>query len=178
MDTSMGMTPLEGLMMGTRSGDIDSAIIPFILSKEDLTINEVNSMLNKHSGLLGISGISSDVREVQQAATDGDPRAILALDMYAYRIRKYIGAYSAAMNGIDALVFTGGAGENSVSLRLNVCEQLTFLGLKLDIEKNSERSLTGRFISTETSPVRILVIPTNEELLIAQKTFSLLEGTK
>ena len=140
IDTSMGMTPLEGLMMGTRSGDIDSAIIPFILSKEDLTINEVNSMLNKHSGLLGISGISSDVREVQQAAAEGDPRAILALEMYEYRIRKYIGAYSAAMNGIDALVFTGGVGENSVSLRHNVCEQLTFLGLKLDVEKNSERT--------------------------------------
>ncbi|KRE70469.1 acetate/propionate family kinase [Paenibacillus sp. Soil750] len=177
MDTSMGMTPLEGLMMGTRSGDIDSAIIPFILSKEDLTINEVNSMLNKHSGLLGISGISSDVREVQQAATDGDPRAILALEMYEYRIRKYIGAYSAVMNGIDALVFTGGVGENSVSLRRNVCEQLTFLGLMLDTEKNTERTQTERFISTESSPVSILVIPTNEELLIAQKTFSLLEET-
>ncbi|CAN7259336.1 acetate kinase [Paenibacillus sp. LjRoot153] len=178
MDTSMGMTPLEGLMMGTRSGDIDSAIIPFILSKEDLTINEVNSMLNKHSGLLGISGISSDVREVQQAATDGDSRAILALEMYEYRIRKYIGAYSAVMNGIDALVFTGGVGENSVSLRRNVCEQLTFLGLMLDAEKNTERTQTERFISTESSPVSILVIPTNEELLIAQKTFSLLEETK
>ncbi|CAN7624402.1 acetate/propionate family kinase [Paenibacillus sp. LjRoot56] len=177
MDTSMGMTPLEGLMMGTRSGDIDSAIIPFILSKEDLTINEVNSMLNKHSGLLGISGISSDVREVQQAATDGDPRAILTLEMYEYRIRKYIGAYSAVMNGIDALVFTGGVGENSVSLRRNVCEQLTFLGLMLDAEKNTERTQTERFISTESSPVSILVIPTNEELLIAQKTFSLLEET-
>lgn len=165
-------------MMGTRSGDIDSAIIPFILSKEDLTINEVNSMLNKHSGLLGISGISSDVREVQQAAAEGDPRAILALEMYEYRIRKYIGAYSAAMNGIDALVFTGGVGENSVSLRHNVCEQLTFLGLKLDFEKNSERTQTARFISIETSPISILVIPTNEELLIAQKTFSLLEEGK
>lgn len=135
-------------------------------------------MLNKHSGLLGISGISSDVREVQQAATDGDPRAILALDMYEYRIKKYIGAYSAVMNGIDALVFTGGVGENSVSLRRNVCEQLTFLGLKLDVEKNSEHTKTERFISIETSPVSILVIPTNEELLIAQKTFSLLEETQ
>lgn len=175
IDTSMGMTPLEGLMMGTRSGDIDSAIIPYILSKEDLTINEVNSMLNKHSGLLGISGISSDVREVQQAASERDARAILALDMYEYRIRKYIGAYSAAMNGIDVLVFTGGVGENSTFLRHKICEQLTYLGLHLDSERNNERSQIERLISTETSSVNILVIPTNEELLIAQKTFSLLE---
>lgn len=175
IDTSMGMTPLEGLMMGTRSGDIDSAIIPYILSKEDLTINEVNSMLNKHSGLLGISGISGDVREVQQAASEGDARALLALDMYEYRIRKYIGAYSAAMNGIDALVFTGGVGENSTFLRYKICEQLTYLGLHLDSEKNNEPSHIERLISTESSSVNILVIPTNEELLIAQKTFSLLE---
>lgn len=178
MDTSMGMTPLEGLMMGTRSGDIDSAIIPFILSKEDLSINEINSMLNKHSGLLGISGVSSDVREVLQAADAGDARASLALEMYEYRIKKYIGAYSAVMNGIDALVFTGGVGENSVSIRRNVCEQLTFLGLQLDVDKNTERTQAERCISTETSPVSILVIPTNEELLIAQKTFSLLKETK
>ncbi|WNR44217.1 acetate/propionate family kinase [Paenibacillus roseipurpureus] len=176
IDTSMGMTPLEGLMMGTRSGDIDAAIIPYLLSKEDLTMNEINSMLNKHSGLLGISGMSSDVREIQQAALEGEPRAVLALEMYEYRIRKYIGAYCAAMNGIDAVVFTGGVGENSAYLRQKICEQLTYLGLKLDVEKNMERTQGERLISTASSSVSILVIPTNEELLIAQKTFSVLMG--
>lgn len=175
IDTSMGMTPLEGLMMGTRSGDLDSAIISYLMAKEALTINEINSMLNKHSGLLGVSGISGDMRELQQAADTGHPQATLALDMYEYRIRKYIGAYSAAMNGIDLLVFTGGVGENSTYIRSKICEQLTFLGLELDTKRNEVRSNDERIISSPSSKNSIMVIPTNEELLIAQKTFALLE---
>lgn len=173
IDTSMGMTPLEGLMMGTRSGDMDCAIIPFLMAKEDLTIHEINSMLNKHSGLLAVSGISGDVRELLQAAEAGDAQANLALDMYEYRIRKYIGAYAAAMNGIDALVFTGGVGENSAFLRKKLCEQLTFLGIALNEEQNNTHSPKEKIISTAASKVSVLVVPTNEELLIAQKTFSL-----
>jgi acetate kinase len=175
IDTSMGMTPLEGLIMGTRSGDLDAAIIPYVMAKEDLTIHEINSMLNKHSGLMAISGISGDMREIQQAADAGNPQAILALDMYEYRIRKYIGAYSAAMNGIDALVFTGGVGENSSYIRRKICEQLTFLGLELDGKHNEIRSTEMRIISTRTSKISVMVIPTNEELMIAQKTFLLLK---
>jgi acetate kinase len=178
IDTSMGMTPLEGLMMGTRSGDLDAAIIPYVMAKEDLTIHEINSMLNKHSGLMAISGISGDMREIQQAADAGNALAILALDMYEYRIRKYIGAYSAAMNGIDVLVFTGGVGENSTYIRRKICEQLTFLGLELEKERNEMCSNEGRMISTPASRISVMVIPTNEELLIAQKTFTLLEVGK
>jgi acetate kinase len=175
IDTSMGMTPLEGLIMGTRSGDLDSAIIPYVMAKEDLSIHEINSMLNKHSGLTAISGISGDMREIQQAADEGNVQAILALDMYEYRIRKYIGAYSAAMNGIDALVFTGGVGENSSYVRKRICQQLTFLGLELDMKHNELRCNEDRIISTGSSKISVMVIPTNEELMIAQKTFALLK---
>lgn len=172
-DTSMGMTPLEGLMMGTRSGDLDPAIVPFAMNKEDLTLNEVNSMLNKHSGLLAISGISSDLREVIDAMNDGNPSAKLAFDMYAYRIRKYIGAYAAAMNGVDAIVFTAGVGENSAVMRKAVCEELTFFGVQLDEERNQVRNHEPRYITTDDSKVAVLVVPTNEELLIARDTHRL-----
>ncbi|MGK9249948.1 acetate/propionate family kinase [Paenibacillus humicus] len=172
-DTSMGMTPLEGLMMGTRSGDLDPAIVPYTMNKEDLTLTEVNSMLNKHSGLLAISGISSDMREITEAMSEGDKNARLAFEMYTYRVRKYIGAYAAAMNGIDVLLFTAGVGENSVVLRERVCEGLTFLGIELDRELNAQRSKEVRVISTPESRVKVMVVPTNEELLIARDTFKL-----
>ena len=175
-DTSMGMTPLEGLMMGTRSGDLDPAIVPFVMNKEELTLSEVNSMLNKHSGMLAISGISSDMREVTEAMEEGDRNAKLAFDMYTYRVRKYIGAYAAAMNGIDVLLFTAGVGENSSALRKAVCDGITFLGIELDEEKNAKRSKDARVISTDASRVKVLVVPTNEELLIARDTYTLVQA--
>lgn len=177
-DTSMGMTPLEGLMMGTRSGDIDPAIVPFVMNKEELTLNEANSMLNKHSGMLAISGISSDMREVTEAMHDGDKNAKLAFEMYTYRLRKYVGAYAAAMNGIDVLVFTAGVGENAPDVREAVCEGITFLGIELDKEKNRIRSKEVREISTPNSRVKVLVVPTNEELLIARDTNAIVKGLK
>lgn len=173
LDTSMGMTPLEGLMMGTRSGDIDPAIVPFVMNKEELTLNEVNSMLNKHSGMQAISGLSSDMREVEEAMSEGDANAKLAFDMYVYRLKKYIGAYAAAMNGIDVLLFTAGVGENSATLRKAVCDGITFLGIELDDALNAERKKTARDISTPDSRVKVLVVPTNEELLIARDTYKL-----
>ncbi|MFC5448140.1 acetate/propionate family kinase [Paenibacillus aestuarii] len=175
VDTSMGMTPLEGLMMGTRSGDLDPAIVPYAMGKEDLTLSEISSMLNKHSGLQAISGLSSDMREIVEAMEAGDRNAKLAFDMYEYRIRKYIGAYAAAMNGLDAVVFTAGVGENSALLRKAVCEQLSFLGIEFDEEAN----LTGRGlekrITKPGSKVEVLVIPTNEEWMIARDTYALVK---
>mgnify|MGYP001240473677 CR=1 FL=1 len=173
-DTSMGMTPLEGLMMGTRSGDIDPAIVPYAMAKEELTVNEVNSMLNKHSGLMAISGLSSDMREITESM-DKDPNAKLAFDMFEYRLRKYIGSYAAALNGVDVIVFTAGIGENSVVLRKAVCKNLTYLGVKLDEQRNAERVSKDRRISADDSKVEVLVIPTNEELMIARDTYRLLE---
>jgi acetate kinase len=175
-DTSMGLTPLEGLMMGTRSGDIDPAIVPFVMGKEDLTLNEVNSMLNKHSGLIAVSGVSSDMREIEMAMNEGDKNAKLAFDMYVYRVRKYIGSYVAAMNGVDAIVFTAGVGENSVTLRKAVCEGITCFGLAIDEEKNKVRSGEDRYISTSDSKVSVMVIPTNEELMIARDTHKLVSS--
>jgi acetate kinase len=178
VDTSMGLTPLEGLMMGTRSGDIDPAIVPFVMSKEELTLGEVNSMLNKHSGMLAISGFSGDMREIIEAMEDGDRNAQLAFDMFCYRLRKYVGAYAAAMNGLDALVFTAGIGENSPDVRKAVCDGLTFLGLELDEAANRQRSKEARVISTPASRVKVLVVPTNEELIIARDTFRLVSERK
>jgi len=174
-DTSMGMTPLEGLMMGTRSGDLDPAVVPYTLNKEDLTLNEVNSMLNKHSGLIAISGTSSDMREIVDAMKEGNENAKLAFEMYAYRVRKYIGAYVAAMDGVDAIIFTAGVGENSDVLRKAVCERLTFFGVRLDDERNAVRSSEPRRITSDDSPVSVLVVPTNEELLIARDTYQLVK---
>ncbi|MFB5675604.1 acetate/propionate family kinase [Paenibacillus terreus] len=175
VDTSMGMTPLEGLMMGTRSGDLDPAIVPYVMNKEELTVNEVNSMLNKHSGLLAISGVSSDMREITDGMEKGDPNSKLAFDMYTYRVRKYIGSYAAAMNGVDVIVFTAGVGENSVVLRQKVLEELTYLGVEIDESLNAIRSGEPRRISTEQSKVAVLVVPTNEELVIARDTFRLVQ---
>lgn len=175
VDTSMGMTPLEGLMMGTRSGDLDPAIVPYVMNKEDLTVNEVNSMLNKHSGLLAISGISSDMREITDGLEKGEPNSTLAFNMYEYRLRKYIGSYAAAMDGVDVIVFTAGIGENSAIVREKVCEHLTFLGVELDKELNAIRSDNPRRISTPNSKVEVLVVPTNEELVIARDTYRLVQ---
>jgi len=175
-DTSMGMTPLEGLMMGTRSGDLDPAIVPYAMGKEDLTLYEVSSMLNKHSGLLAISGISGDMREILEAMDRGHEGARLAFDMFVYRLRKYIGAYTAAMNGLDALVFTAGIGENSPRLRQCVCEGLTFFGIRIDPVRNEAASNEPRRISADDSKVEVLVVPTNEELMIARDTHALVQG--
>ncbi|PIE35166.1 acetate kinase [candidate division KSB3 bacterium] len=169
VDTSMGFTPLEGLAMGTRSGDIDPAIIPYIMAKQDVSHGEIDSMLNKHSGLLGITGLSSDMRDIQTAADDGDKRAQKALDVYIYRIRKYIGAYVSAMDGLDAIVFTAGIGENSPIIREGVCTHLTYFGVDFDVERN--RSAKGESeITSPSSKVKAWVIPTNEELMIARET--------
>ncbi|WP_068785299.1 acetate/propionate family kinase [Paenibacillus phocaensis] len=178
VDTSMGMTPLEGLIMGTRSGDLDPAIVPFVMNKEELTINEVNLMLNKHSGLLAISGTSSDMRDITDGWEAGKPNETLAFEMYEYRLRKYIGAYAAAMNGVDVIVFTAGVGENSSIVRENVCKNLTYLGIELDKELNKVRSGDPRRISTANSKVEVLVVPTNEELVIARDTLRIVQEMK
>ena len=170
IDTSMGMTPLEGLIMGTRSGDLDVGAFVYILRKEQITPQVGSILLNKHSGVLGISGISPDMREIEQAAADGNERAQLALDMYAYRVKKYIGAYTAAMNGLDILIFTGGIGENSVLIRKMVCDDLSYLGIKLDYDKNQQTIGKQAVISSDDSKVKVVVIPTNEELMIALDT--------
>ncbi|MCL6602338.1 MAG: acetate kinase [Paenibacillus sp.] len=176
VDTSMGMTPLEGLMMGTRSGDLDPAIVPYVMNKEELSVGEVNSMLNKHSGVLAISGFSSDMRDIENGAEKGDPNSTLAFNMYEYRLRKYIGSYAAAMNGVDVIVFTAGVGENSSMLRGQVLNNLTFLGIELDVEANKIRSGDPRRISTADSKVQVLVVPTNEELVIARDTNRIVQG--
>ncbi|MGF7049896.1 acetate kinase [Paenibacillus sp. DS2015] len=178
IDTSMGMTPLEGLMMGTRSGDLDPAIVPFVMNKEELTVNEVNSMLNKHSGLLAISGVSSDMREITDGMAEGDANCTLAFEMYEYRLRKYIGSYAAAMNGVDVIVFTAGIGENSIIVREKVCENLTYLGVEIDDALNAIRSGEPRLISTNNSKVKVMVIPTNEELVIARDTYRIVNENK
>lgn len=169
IDTSMGFTPLEGLLMGTRSGDLDPSIITYVMGKEELTISEVNTMLNKHSGLAGISGESSDMREIEQSVEEGDKKATYAFDVFNYRIKKYVGAYAAAMGGIDALVFTGGIGENSPNVRKAVCSGMEFLGMNLDLEKN-ENAEGECNLAKNGSATHILRIPTNEELVIAMDT--------
>lgn len=169
VDTTMGFTPLEGLLMGTRSGDMDPWVILYIIGKEGLTLSEANTLLNKHSGLIGISGESSDMREIEEAVHEGNKKAKNAFDVFTYRIKKYVGAYTAAMGGLDALVFTGGIGENSIMVRKNVCENLEYLGIKLDQQLNE--NVKGECdISTPDSRVKVLRIPTNEELVIALDT--------
>jgi len=169
IDTSMGFTPLEGLLMGTRSGDLDPSIITYVMGKEGLDIRDMNALLNKHSGLIGVSGESSDMRELEEAVQDGDHRAKNAFDLFNYRIKKYIGSYIAALGGLDALVFTGGIGENSVEVRKAVCSNMEYLGVELDLEKNIDSNGKSD-LSTENSKVRVLRIPTNEELVIALDT--------
>ena len=173
VDTSMGLTPLEGLMMGTRAGDVDGGAITFLAKKLDLDADGMSNLLNKQSGVLGITGESSDMRDVENAAAEGNERAQLALDMYFYRIKKYIGAYAAAMGGVDIIVFTAGVGENQVGMREEVCKGLEFLGVKFDAEKNNFRG-EERVISTDDSKVTVCVIPTDEELMIATDTMNLL----
>jgi len=174
VDTSMGLTPLAGVPMGTRSGDCDPAILQFIMNKYGYTADEMLNILNKKSGVLGISGVSSDFRDLDAAADAGNERARLALDKFCYEVRKYVGAYAAAMNGVDILTFTAGVGENSPAIRAAVAGGLGFLGVKLDAEKNKCRGRELE-ISTPDSPVRVFVIPTNEELMIARDTLALVQ---
>ncbi len=176
LDTSMGLTPLEGLVMGTRSGDLDAAIIEFISAKEGLSVQEVESLLNKQSGLLGISGLTNDMRELlAETEESGDRRARLAVEIFCYRARKYIGSYLAAMNGADAIIFGGGIGENSAKIRAMICENLDWLGVEID-DKRNEAQTAGRedIISKDSSKTKVYVIPTNEELLIARDTVRLI----
>ena len=174
-DTSMGFTPLEGLVMGTRCGDIDPAIVPFLMEKEGLDVDGVNVVMNKKSGVLGISGVSNDFRVLEDAAHEGNLRAQAALNIFAYRVRKYIGAYVAAIDGADAIVFTAGIGENSPHIRQLVCDSLTYLGIEIDPALNNMRGKEID-ITTPDSKVRVLVIPTNEELMIARDTKSIIEN--
>lgn len=169
-DTSMGLTPVEGLIMGTRTGDLDIGAVLYIMQKEEVSKQTMNTLINKHSGMLGITGISSDMREIEEAAVNGDERAALGLDMYHYRVKKYLGAYAAALGGTDAIVFTGGIGENAPDSREKMVRGLEFMGVELDAEKN--KGLRGKeaIISKDTSRVKIMIIPTNEELVIAEDT--------
>ncbi len=173
IDTSMGLTPVQGLMMGTRCGDIGAGALQYIMEREGLNIQETLDMLNKKSGILGVSGKSSDLREVLDGMTQGDERCRLAVDMVAYIIKKYVGSYAAALDGIDALCFTGGIGENSSLIREKVCAGLDYMGLNIDPVKNNKRSNKARDISTNGSNGRIFVIPTNEEYVIANDTYNL-----
>jgi acetate kinase len=176
VDTSMGLTPLEGLVMGTRSGDLDPAIVDFIAAKERLSPKEVDSLLNTKSGLLGLSGLTNDMRTLQQQAKENDRRARVAIEVFCYRAKKYIGAYLAAMAGADAIVFTGGIGENSPEIRAQICEGLDFFGLKLDTIKNEQASGRELRITTDDSKLHAFVIPTDEELLIARDTLRCILG--
>ena len=173
VDTSMGLTPLEGLIMGTRSGDLDPAVVQYIANKEGKDVNEVINILNKKSGIFGISGISSDFRDVQKAQREGNHRAEVAIDAFVYRVAKYIGSYVAAMNGVDAIAFTAGVGENDAAIRNDVCAYLSYLGVTVDAEANKKRG-EEVCISTADSKVKVFAIPTNEELAIARETKDLL----
>ncbi len=174
VDTSMGLTPLEGLIMGTRSGDLDPAVIQYICNKEGKTLDEIFNILNKKSGILGLSGgISSDFRDVQKAQNEGNHEAQVAIDAYVYRVAKYIGAYTAAMNGVDAIAFTAGVGENDGVIRGEICKYLTYLGVVIDAEANKGRG-ENIMISTPESKVKVMVLPTNEELAIARETLALI----
>jgi acetate kinase len=175
VDTSMGITPLEGVIMGTRSGSMDPSVIQFIMNNDRIGVNEVMDICNKQSGLLGISGISSDMRDIDKAADAGNPDAIIARDMLIYGIRKYIGAYAAVMNGVDVIVFTAGIGENGIELRRRIIDGLEFLGAKIDVEKNKINSVEID-LSDVDSKVKILMIPTNEEIIIARDTYSLIKN--
>ena len=173
ISTSMGLTPLEGLIMGTRAGDIDAGVIPYLMEKKNLTSNQILDYLNKKSGILGISGISSDLREVIKASKDGDLRAKITIEMLCNRIKKYLCSYAGLMGGVDAICFTAGIGENSDLIREKVCNGLEFMGIELDTDKNSIREQGNREISKKSSRTKIYVIPTNEELVIAKDTYNL-----
>ncbi len=169
VDTSMGFTPVEGLMMGTRTGDLDIGALTFVMNKEEIGRNTIAKLVNKFSGVLGVTGISSDMREVEEAAENGNERAKLGLEMYAYRVQKYIGSYAAAMGGVDVIVFTGGIGENGGETRRDICKDLKFMGVELDDKQIKIRGKEA-VISSENSKVKVVIIPTNEELVIAQDT--------
>jgi len=175
VDTSLGFSTVPGILMGTRAGDLDPIMILHLMEQEGITPKAMSHILHKESGLLGISGISSDLRDIEEAASTGNDRATLALEMLCYGVRKYIGAYAAAMGGIDVVVFTAGIGENSVLVRQMVCDGLEFLGAKLDVEKNNVRG-KETVVSTGDSRVKILVVPTNEELVIARDTKTLVKA--
>ncbi len=175
VDTSMGFTPIEGLVMGTRCGDLDVGVVHFIMEKEEIGIRSASTLFNKHAGMLGITGISSDMREIEMAKENGDERATLALDMYNYKVKKYIGSYIAAMGGLDILIMTGGIGENADTTREGVCSDLDYLGISLDHEKNKGFRSEG-VISTPESKVKIIVVPTDEELMIALDTEQIVVG--
>ena len=174
IDTSMGLTPVEGLLMGTRCGDVDAGALTFIMDKEKLDAKGLSDLINKQSGVQGLSGISSDMREIEAAVAEGDKRAIMALNIYNYRIKKYIGAYAAAMGGCDILVWTGGVGENQWATRRVVCENMEFMGMKIDVEKNEGMRGEEMVISTPDSKVTIIVVPTDEEYMIASDTMDIL----
>ena len=174
VDTSMGFTPIEGLMMGTRSGDVDLGVVTFIMEKEMINTAGASTLFNKHSGVLGVSGVSSDMRDIDNAIAEGNERAKLALNMYQYRIKKYIGSYFAALNGADVLVFTGGVGENQSPIREYICNGLGFMGLKIDNELNAKSRGKEILLSTSDSTVKVVVIPTDEEFMIASDTLHII----
>lgn len=175
IDTSMGFTPLEGLAMGTRCGDLDPAILPFLMEKENLSTDEINTLINKKSGVLGISGVSSDFRDIEAARDEGNKRAKLALDIFEKRVRGYIGSYMTELDDVDAIVFTAGVGENSIEMRESIVNGLKSLGIKIDTERNNVRG-EDKLISADDSSIKIFVIPTNEELMIARDTKALVEA--
>lgn len=176
IDTSMGLTPTEGLMMGTRVGDVDPGALTFIMEKHNLTAKDLQAIINKQSGMAGVTDVSSDMREIDAAIADGNERAKLGLEMYEQRILKYVGAYAAEMGGVDIIVFTGGVGENQTHVRANVCRPLSFIGVKLDEEVNASTRGIESVISTPDSKVKVVVIPTDEEYLIARDTEAIVEG--
>ena len=178
IDTSMGLTPLEGIMMGTRSGNVDAGALVYLQKKLGLSADELSDLLNKKSGMLGISGISSDMREVREAAENGNERAKLAISMYTYCIKKYVGAYAAAMGGCDIIVFTAGVGENQDIVRELVCTDMEYMGVEMDVEKNSKIRAEEAVLSMPESKVKIVLIPTDEELMIASDTMSLVTNMK
>jgi acetate kinase len=176
IDTSMGMTPVEGLIMGTRCGDMDLGVLTYLMTREELDISTANTLINKHSGMLGITGVSSDMREIVTEAEKGNERAKLGLVMYTYRIKKYIGAFSAAMGGLDILVFTGGIGENADSIRADAIKDMEYMGIEFDSEKNQGVRGKEQIISKDSSKVKVLIVPTNEELVIAEDTRRIVEN--
>lgn len=176
VDTSMGLTPTEGLMMGTRVGDVDPGALTFLMKKHGLDMEAIQKIINKESGVLGVSELSSDMREIEAAVNAGDPKATLALEMYEQRITKYIGAYAAEMGGVDIIVFTGGVGENQTGLRLNVCKPLAFMGVEIDEAVNAASRGKEAVISTAASKVKVVVVPTDEELMIARDTEAIVSG--
>jgi acetate kinase len=178
VDTSMGLTPVEGLIMGTRSGDLDLGVLTYIMRREEIGISTANTLINKHSGMLGVTGVSSDMREIEEAAEKGNKRARLGLSMYNYRVKKYIGSYAIAMGGVDILVFTGGIGENADKIRSEICKDMEFIGLELDEKVNKGLRRKEQLISKDSSGIKIMVVPTNEELVIAKDTLEIVDKLK